>query len=81
MQYLPTTFYISREGTIVDKMTGLLDRKDIEQAVKKTLNASSRPVNVQQNQARADDKSAAMKTLEAKQPSAEYPSMMRPTDR
>ena len=32
VQYLPTTFYIGRDGTIVDKMTGLLDRKDIENA-------------------------------------------------
>ena len=37
VQYLPTTFYIGRDGTIVDKMTGLLDRKDIENAVRKTL--------------------------------------------
>src|SRR3984885_13823064 len=28
---LPTTFYIGRDGTIVDKMTGLFDRKDIEE--------------------------------------------------
>jgi peroxiredoxin len=59
VQYLPTTFYISRDGTIVDKMTGLLDRKDIEEAVKKTLNASSRPVNQRLNQARVQQKSTA----------------------
>ena len=32
VQYLPTTFYIGRDGTIVDKSTGLLDRKDIEES-------------------------------------------------
>ena len=37
VQYLPTSFFIGRDGTIVDKMTGLLDRKDIEEAVKKDL--------------------------------------------
>ena len=41
VQYLPTTFYIGRDGVIVDKMTGLLDRKDIEEAVKKALNTTS----------------------------------------
>ncbi len=42
---LPTTFYIGRDGTIVDKMTGLFDRKDIEEAVKKTLNTTYRPTS------------------------------------
>jgi cytochrome c biogenesis protein CcmG/thiol:disulfide interchange protein DsbE len=57
VQYLPTTFYISRDGTIVDKMTGLLDRKDIEEAVKKTLNTTSRPTSgPQQGQATAEVK-------------------------
>ncbi len=45
VQYLPTSFYIARDGTIVDKMTGLLDRKDIEEAVKKTLNTTYRSNN------------------------------------
>ena len=55
VQYLPTSFYISRDGTIVDKMTGLLDRKDIEEAVKKTLNTTSRPTSSsQQSQATAE---------------------------
>lgn len=68
VQYLPTTFYIARDGTIVDKMTGLLERKDIEDAVRKTLNAAPHPASVQQNQARAANKATAMKTLEAKEP-------------
>jgi peroxiredoxin len=68
VQYLPTTFYIARDGTIVDKMTGLLDRKDIEEAVKKTLNASPRPASAQQNQARAANNAAAMKPLQQAEP-------------
>jgi peroxiredoxin len=59
VQYLPTTFYIGRDGAIVDKMTGLLDRKDIEDAVKKTLNTTYRPAaSPQQSQAAAQVKSA-----------------------
>jgi cytochrome c biogenesis protein CcmG/thiol:disulfide interchange protein DsbE len=59
VQYLPTSFYISRDGTIVDKMTGLLDRKDIEEAVKKTLNTTSRPTSSsQQSQATGEVKPA-----------------------
>jgi cytochrome c biogenesis protein CcmG/thiol:disulfide interchange protein DsbE len=59
VQYLPTTFYIGRDGTIVDKMTGLLDRKEIEEAVRKTLNTNSKPTTVLQNQAHTEAKSAA----------------------
>ena len=56
---LPTTFYIGRDGTIVDKMVGLLDRKDIEDAVKKTLNTTNRSIaSPQQSQAAAEVKSA-----------------------
>jgi len=51
VQYLPTTFYIGRDGTIVDKMTGLLDRKEIESAVRKTLNTTYKPANAPLNQA------------------------------
>ncbi len=59
VQYLPTTFYISRNGTIVDKMTGLLDRKDIEEAVKKALATTYKPADLQQNQAKAEVKDTA----------------------
>src|SRR5271167_2328521 len=59
VQYLPTTFYIGRDGAIVDKMTGLLDRKDIEQAVKKTLNTGDRSSSVPQSQAKAEVKAVA----------------------
>jgi len=58
VQYLPTTFYIGRDGTIVDKMTGLLDRKDIENAVRKTLNTTYKPASVPVNQADVNVKQA-----------------------
>lgn len=62
VQYLPTSFFIGRNGAIVDKLTGLLDRKDIENDVQKTLatdpGAPTRPVTVQQNQAQAQPKPA-----------------------
>lgn len=58
VQYLPTTFYIGRDGTIVDKMTGLLDRKDIENAVRKTLGTTYKPANSPLNQADASIKEA-----------------------
>jgi peroxiredoxin len=60
VQYLPTTFFIGRNGAVVDKLTGLLDRKDIEDDVKKTLSTDSgaplRPTPVQQNQAQIQQK-------------------------
>jgi peroxiredoxin len=43
VQYLPTTFYIDRNGAIVSKMAGLLDRKDIEDQVKKALSSDYKP--------------------------------------
>ena len=58
VQYLPTTFYIGRDGTIVDKMTGLLDRKDIENAVRKTLSTTYKPASAPLNQADATIKQA-----------------------
>jgi peroxiredoxin len=58
VQYLPTTFYIGRDGTIVDKSTGLLDRKQIENSVRKTLNTTYKPVSSPLNQADASAKEA-----------------------
>ena len=58
VQYLPTTFYIGRDGTIVDKMTGLLDRKEIESAVRKTLNTTYKPASAPLNQADGSVKDA-----------------------
>ena len=69
VQYLPTTFYIGRDGTIVDKMTGLLDRKDVEEAVKKALSSTARPVDVRQKEARVDRKSSASKRDQTAPPS------------
>lgn len=63
VQYLPTTFYIARDGTIVDKMTGLLDRKEIESAVRKTLNTTYKPANAPLNQADARVKQAVAATI------------------
>jgi len=67
VQYLPTTFYIGRDGTIVDKGTGLLNRKEIEDDVKKALNSSSKSVSIQQNQANAGIKPGAVKDASAKE--------------
>ncbi|MGA3053899.1 MAG: TlpA disulfide reductase family protein [Candidatus Korobacteraceae bacterium] len=40
VQYLPTTFYIDRNGVIVDKAAGLFSRGDVENDVKKILASS-----------------------------------------
>jgi cytochrome c biogenesis protein CcmG/thiol:disulfide interchange protein DsbE len=37
VEYLPTSFYIDREGKIVGKGTGLLGRAEIEENVQKAL--------------------------------------------
>jgi peroxiredoxin len=81
VQLLPTTFYIGRDGTIVDKMTGLLERKDIEEAVKKALGPSPTPATLQQNQARVAENSAAMNGLQRKQPIPDQPLGVAPADR
>jgi peroxiredoxin len=66
VQYLPTTFFIGRNGAIVDKLTGLLDRKDIEDDVKKALATDSaspiKPVTVPMNQAQAESKAISTDT-------------------
>lgn len=38
VQYLPSTFYISRDGKIVDRVFGLVSRSEIEGNVQKALN-------------------------------------------
>ena len=43
VQFLPTTFYIDRNGVIVQKVAGLLGRKDIEDDVRKALSSNSQP--------------------------------------
>ena len=67
VQYLPTTFYIGRDGLIVDKMTGLLDRKDIEDAVKKTLSTTSKPLSAEEDQTRFDADNAAVRNGDSKE--------------
>jgi peroxiredoxin len=39
VQYLPSTFYISRDGKIVDRVFGLVSRSEIEANVQKALGA------------------------------------------
>lgn len=46
VEFLPTTFYIDREGKIVGKGTGLLGRDEVEQNVRKAL--ASRAVGINQ---------------------------------
>ena len=38
---LPESFFVGRDGKIVDKIVGLRDRQDIEDSVKKALNTSA----------------------------------------
>lgn len=47
VQFLPATFYIDREGRVVDKVFGLKGRGEIEEAVKKAL-AQSQAARAQQ---------------------------------
>jgi peroxiredoxin len=44
VQFLPDTFYIGRDGKIVSHVQGLIDRKEIEEKVKKALAGSSTAV-------------------------------------
>jgi len=39
VEYLPTTFYINRQGKIVGKVAGLIGRSEIEDDARKALNA------------------------------------------
>ncbi len=72
VQYLPTTFFIGRNGAIVDKLTGLLDRKDIEDDVKKSLSTDPgvplRPITVQQNQAEVQHRPEAPEPPDTRYP-------------
>jgi peroxiredoxin len=54
VQYLPTTFYIDRDGRIVSKAAGLFDRKQVEDDVKKALAANGGVVAVQHDGTNAD---------------------------
>jgi peroxiredoxin len=41
MQFLPTTFYIDRQGKIVDRVFGLVSHSEIESNIKKALGGTS----------------------------------------
>ena len=58
---LPTTFYIDRNGNIVSKSVGLLDRAEIEDDVKKALDSKYKPATAQPNRAQAVVKTAKVK--------------------
>ena len=47
VQFLPTTFYIDRDGKIVGKGTGLLARSEVEASVQKSLAAKIVEINNQ----------------------------------
>jgi peroxiredoxin len=57
VEFLPTSFYIDREGRIVGKGTGLLDRSEVEQNVQKAL--TSRVVGVNHPQTSAGNPQSA----------------------
>ena len=46
VQFLPATFYIGRDGKVVDKVFGLKGRGEIEDSIKKAL-AEGQPVQAQ----------------------------------
>ena len=45
VQFLPTTFYIDREGKIIGKGTGLIGRAEIEENIQKALSSRVAGVN------------------------------------
>ena len=51
VQYLPTTFYVDRNGIIVDKAAGLFSREEIENDIKKILVSSYNPGTAQTSRA------------------------------
>jgi cytochrome c biogenesis protein CcmG/thiol:disulfide interchange protein DsbE len=53
VEFLPTTFYIDREGKIVGKGTGLLGRDEVEQSVQQALGSPAKKA----------DKSASVATM------------------
>ena len=53
VQYLPTTFYIDRDGKIINKAAGLFDRQQIEDDVKKALASNHDNSAVQPSQTAA----------------------------
>ncbi len=43
VQYLPTTFYIDRQGRIVDRVFGLISESEIKQDIEKALKSEAAP--------------------------------------
>jgi hypothetical protein len=41
VSYLPESFFVGRDGKIVDKIMGLEGRSEIENAIKKALNTQA----------------------------------------
>jgi peroxiredoxin len=68
VQYLPTTFYIDRNGAIVEKVAGLLSRKEIEDDVRKALSSNSRPRIARSSQAAAAVKASSKSVPEDARP-------------
>ncbi len=66
VQYLPTNFYIGRDGVILQKMTGLVDNQEVEKAVKEALNTTYQPVTAPQNQADTVTKAPTKTTVARK---------------
>jgi peroxiredoxin len=46
VQFLPATFYIGRDGKVIDKVFGLKGRGEIEESIKKAL-AEGQPIQAQ----------------------------------
>jgi peroxiredoxin len=46
VQFLPTTFFIDRQGRVVDRVFGLVSHSDMEEDVKKALSAASAQASV-----------------------------------
>ena len=44
MQFLPATFYIGRDGKVIDKVFGLKGKHEIQDDIKKALAQSAAPV-------------------------------------
>ena len=59
---LPESFFIGRDGKIVDKIMGLEGRSEIEDSIKKALNTPGRPIQqprLRRCRLRSDNRNAA----------------------
>lgn len=64
VEFLPATFYIDRQGKVVDRVFGLVDRREIEENVKRSLNTTQADrgavLPAQQNSQLAQDEDPEM---------------------